>query len=497
MQDLESCASRRVGSNPTRAMMDQREISKEISNDRSSVTKKGSAKLKVEVAVADITQSKKDLTIEVPADEVQIEFEKTYDAFMRNLKLPGFRPGRVPRGMIKQRFTKEVTQEVINQLIPHALQHAIHDKKLRVISEPQINEVTINEGQPLRFTASVEVMPEFELKEYKGLKVSKWIRPGTEPELDSVLAQMRESAAEFVPILDRPAQDGDFVSFNLLGRFVHTDREQDPWQDAGGKNDLEIEDNLLELGSEQLIPEFHENLRGVLAEDLREFRTALPEDFPEKNLAGKTIDFRLTVMAVRKKELPELDDDFARETGEFQTLEEMREKIRERLQEDALQKAESEMREELMKQIASAYDFELPPSLVERETEQRLKQLANHLVRSGIPKESLQQIDWDQRYQEAEAQVAHESRLALVMDRIAELEGIVVTSEMVDAEVARVAARSGDNFEQLKARLTKLDALSSIENRLRFEMALEAVVSKAEVTVEYEQSSGTSSPDGS
>ncbi|MCI0662976.1 MAG: trigger factor [Acidobacteria bacterium] len=453
--------------------------------------------MKLEVAVADITQSKKDLTIEVPADEVQIEFEKTYDAFMRNVKLPGFRPGRVPRGMIKQRFTKEVTQEVINQLIPHALQHAIHDKKLRVISEPQINEVTVNEGQPLRFTASVEVMPEFEVKEYKGLKVSKWIHPATEQELESVLAHLRESAAEFVPIEDRPAQDGDFVSFNLLGRFVHSGQENDSWHDPGGNNDLAIEDNLLELGTDQLIPEFHENLRGVQAGDLREFRTALPEDFSEKNLAGKTIDFRLTVMAVRKKELPELDDDFAREAGEFQTLHEMKEKISERLQEDSLQKAESEMREELMKQIVSAYDFELPPSLVERETEHRLQQLANHLLRSGIPRESLQQVDWDQRYQEAQAQVSHESRLALVMDRIAELEGIVVTNEMVDAEVARVAARSGETFEQLKARLTKIDTLSSIENRLRFEMALEAVVSKAEVTVEYEQSSSTSSPDGS
>jgi len=466
-------------------------------DDRYSVAKKGSAKLKLEVAVDDISQSKKDLTIEVAADEVQIEFEKTYEAFMRNLKLPGFRPGRVPRGMIKQRFTKEIKQEVINQLIPHALQHAIHDKKLRVISEPQINEVTVNEGQPLRFTASVEVVPEFELKEYKGLKVAKWIRPATEQELESVLAHMRESAAEFVPIEDRPAENGDFVSFNLLGKFVQADQEVDTAHDWGSKNDLEIEDNLLELGTEQLIPEFHENLRGVQAGDVREFRSVLPDDFSDKDLAGKTIDFQLMVMAVRRKELPELDDDFARETGEFQSLDEMREKIRERLQEDSLQKAEAEMREELMKQIVGAYDFELPPSLIEKEAEQRIQQLAKQLLRSGIPRESLQQIDWDQRYQEAQAQVSHESRLALVMERIAESEGVVVTSEMVDAEIARIAARSGENFEQLKARLTKTDTLSSIENKLRFEMALEAVVNKAEVTVEYEQSSSSFSSDGS
>jgi len=205
----------------------------------------------------------------------------------------------------------------------------------------------------------------------------------------------------------------------------------------------------------------------------------------------------LTVVAVRKKELPELDDDFARDTGEFETLNELREKLRERLKEDSLQKAESEMRNEIMKQISSAYDFELPASLVEREAEQRIQQLANHLLRSGIPRESLQQLDWEQRFEEAQKEVSRESRLALVMDRIAELEGVIVTSEMVDAEIARVAARSGETFEQLKARLTKGDALSSIENRLRFEMALEAVVSNAEVTVEYEQSSGSFSSDGS
>jgi trigger factor len=453
--------------------------------------------LKLEVAVADITNSQKDLTIEVPADEVQLEFDKTYDAFMRNLKLPGFRPGRVPRGMIKQRFTKEVQQEVINQLVPHALQHAINDKKLRVISEPQINEVSVNEGQPLKFTASVEVMPEFELKEYKGLKVAKWIHSTTEQELEGVIAQMRESAAEFVPIEDRPAQDGDFVSFNLIGKFVHPDQESTAEQNIGGKDDLNIEDNLIELGTEEMIPEFHENLRGVQADDEREFRTALPEDFPEKNLAGKTIDFKLAVKAVRKKELPELDDNFARDAGEFETLDEMREKIRERLKEDSLQKAESEMRADLMKQIVGAYDFELPPSLVDREAEQRVQQLANHLLRSGIPKESLQELDWEQRYREAQAQISQESRLALVMDKIAESEGVVVTNEMIDKEIARITARSGETFEQLKARLTKAEALSSIENRLRFEMALEAVVSNAEVTVEYEQSSSSFSPDGS
>jgi trigger factor len=453
--------------------------------------------LKLEVAVADITQSKKDLTIEVPADEVQLEFDKTCESFMRNLKLPGFRPGRAPRGVIKQRFTKEIKQEVINQLIPHALQHAIKDKNLYIVSEPKINEISINEGQPLRFTASIEVMPEFDIREYKGLKITKWIHPTTEQDLEAVIGQIRESAAEFVPIEDRPAQDGDFVSFNLDGKFVHSDQESDAGMEAEGKDKLHIEDNHIELGTEQLIPEFHENLRGVQAGDVREFRTSLPEDFADKNLAGKTIDFKLTVVAVRKKELPELDDDFARDTGEFETLNELREKLRERLKEDSLQKAESEMRNELMKQIGSAYDFELPASLVDREAEQRIQQLANHLLRSGIPRESLQQLDWEQRFQEAQKEVSRESRLALVMDRIAELEGVKVTSEMVDAEIARVAARSGETFEQLKARLTKEDALSSIENRLRFEMALEAVVSKAEVTVEYEQSSSSFSPDGS
>src|SRR5262249_24989353 len=147
--------------------------------------------------------------------------------YMRYAKVPGFRPGRVPRGVIKQRFAKEVKDEVIGKLLPHALEHAITDHKLHVVGNPHIDDISVNEGEPMRFKATVEVLPEFELKEYKGLKLAKRVARVTDEDVENALERFRESAAEFVPVEDRPSQDGDFVSVNLVGKYVEPQEEED------------------------------------------------------------------------------------------------------------------------------------------------------------------------------------------------------------------------------------------------------------------------------
>jgi trigger factor len=432
--------------------------------------------LKVEVAVADISQSQKDLTIEVAADEVKAQFEKTYDAFSRYAKVPGFRPGRVPRGVVKQRFSKEVKDEVVERLMQHALQHAITDNKIRIIGEPRIREISFNEDEPLKFTASIEVLPEFELKEYKNLKATKQIKLITEEEIDRVIEHLRESAAELVPVEYRPSQDGDFVSINLVGKYVEPEGEQ--------QEDLTTNDLTVELGGEGVQPEFTENLRGVKAGDVREFRVSYPEDFGSKGLAGKTLDFSVNVVVVREKELPEIDDQFAHETGGYETLVEMRAEIHKRLMKEAENESNSRLRNDLMSQILKDYAFEIPPSIVEQRATERMNELANYLIRSGAPIQTIREMDLGNRYDEVRQQVIRETRAALVLGRIGAAEKVVVSDQEIDQEIRRLAAIGGETFDRLKARLTKEEALSSIAETLRFDKVLNLLVDHAEVTVE-------------
>ncbi len=436
--------------------------------------KEGEQKLKLEVDVADVSQAKKDLTIEVAADEVKAEYDKTYDAYTRYAKVPGFRPGRVPRGVVKQRFSKDVKDEVIGRLLPEALRNVIIDKKLRVIGEPRINEVTVSEGEPLKFTASVEILPEFDLKDYKGLKAKKHSHPVTGEDVERVIERWRENAAEFVPIEDRPSQDGDYVSVNLVGKHVEPPEEED----------LTADDLQIELGAEGVQAEFDENLKDVKVGDVREFRVSYPEDFASKGLAGKTLDFTTTVIAVRKREVPELDDDFAQQFGEYESIEEMREKVRASLMRDAEAHSDQALRNDLLNQILDSYDFEIPSSLIRQQAAERAQEMAYMMLRSGVSPDEIRGMNWEERIDQARAQATRDVRSALVVERIADAEGINVTEEEIDKEIERMASSTREPVEQLKARLTKDEALSSIENRLRYQKALNLVVDNAEIAAE-------------
>lgn len=429
--------------------------------------------MKVEVAVAEAAHCKRDLTIEVPAEEVKAEFDKTYQSFARFAKVPGFRPGHVPLAVVKQRFAKDVKDGVLEHILPHALQHAIVDHKLRVIGEPDISDVSITEGEPLRFKATVEVLPEFELKEYNGLKLTKNVIQITEETVERVIAEMRDSAAQLVPVEDRPSEVGDTVSVNLVGKYV----------EPAGEEDLSADDVSVELGSEGVQAEFNENLTGVRTGDVREFRVAYPAEFSSPGLAGKTVDFTATVVAVRRKELPELDDEFAKEVDGAETLDALRKNVRERLESNSAARAESELRSTAVQEVMKDYDFEVPQSIVERQAADLLRQLAYDMLRGGVPPQNLREMNWEGQRGAAKVRAVTDIRTALVLERIADAEKINVETEEIDQEIETLAARSGEAVEAVKARLTKDDAVSSIENRLRHQKTLDAIIKSADVTV--------------
>jgi len=435
--------------------------------------------LKLQVAVTDLSQCRKDLDVEVPAEEVKAAFEKAYETYARYAKMPGFRPGRAPRAVVKQRFSKEAKDEVVQNLLQHALEHAVADHNLHVVGSPRIDDLSVGEDEPMKFKVSLEVLPEFELKEYKGLSLTKRVERVTDEDVEDVLERFRQSAAEFVPVEDRPSRDGDFVSINLVGKYVDPPEEED----------LKSDDVQIEIGGNNVQSEFSENLRGVKADDVREFRIKYPDDFSSAGLAGKTLDFTATVVAVREKEAPELDDEFARDFGDYETLEQLRDKIRENLVASAEARAESRLRDEAVDRILEDYDFEVPSALVDPQAAERMREFAYMLMRNGVPPQTIKEINWEERMNEARPQAARDLRLSLVLTRIGEAEKIEVSGSEINTEIEKMVQtaqmeRGGESAEQLMARLTKDDSLSSIENRLRYQKALEAVINHAQITVE-------------
>ncbi len=433
--------------------------------------------LKQEVVITDVSQCQKDLAIEIAAEEVTKEFEKTYDAYMRYVKVPGFRPGRVPRGVVKQRFSKEIKDEVIGHLLPHAMEHAVKDHNLKIIGDPQIQDFSLEEGQPLKFKVSIEVLPEIELKEYKGLKATKRVAKVTDEDVERVIERWRENEADLVPVEDRSSQDGDIVSVNLVGKYLDPQAEHE-------KEDLKADGMEVEIGGEASLPEFTENLRGVKPDDVKEFRVAYPEDFSSKGLAGRTIDFTATVLAIRRKELPELNDDFAKNVGEYESLQEMRDKIRENLVKNAELEADNLLRDDLLSQLLNSHEFDVPSVLVNQQAESRLQEFGQRLQRMGLPPDILQTVNWEERFKESLESAKRDVRSALLVGRIGLAENVMIGDDEIDAEIESMAQSMGRSVEELKARLTRDEAISSIETRLRYRKALDVVVSNADITTE-------------
>lgn len=421
------------------------------------------------------------MTIEVPAEEVKAEYDKAYEAYMRHVKVPGFRPGRVPRSVIKQRFAKDVRGEVIGQLVPHALSHAIDEHKIRMVGEPAIDpdEISLAEGEPLRFKAGVDVFPEFELANYRGLKVTKTVTQVSDESVEEVINYWREAAAEFVPVEDRPSQLGDFVSINLVGKYIEPAEELE---------DLKSDDLQVELGAEGIQSEFTENLTGVKAGDVKEFRVKYPEDFTSKGLAGKTLDFTTTVVAVRRKEMPEPDDDFAKGFSQtetpYETMAEMRDKIRVDLAQESERRAAEHAREDLISAILKDYSFEIPPTILHQQQQARSNEFINRLLTSGMPLEELRYINIKEQIDRLLLQVERELRTAMIFERIAEAEGIEIGDDVAQSELERRARAAGKTVEEMIGRLTKEQALSSIKNSLLYDKIMDLLMSSAEIEVE-------------
>ncbi|HKV04694.1 MAG TPA: trigger factor [Candidatus Acidoferrales bacterium] len=410
------------------------------------------------------TTCKREIELEIPAENVQKAAEKVARDIARIARVPGFRPGKAPVTLVRRRFAGDIEGEVVQSLVPEYLEKALDEKKLVPVTRPAVDRVHFKEGEPLRFRAVFEVLPAFDLADYKNLQVQvDEIQIGDE-QVNKALEEMRERAATYVPVEGRSAQDGDYVLIKLMGT------------PAGGGEMIQAENILCHLGAEETLESFTTNLRGAHPGESKQFESRYPDDYPDPKLAGKTYNYSVDVQGIKEKKLPELNDEFAKdaagEQGGVTTLEELRKKIRENLDAAKEQQQNAQAREKILELLVKQHDFPVPEALVENQMDVRLERVVRSLAARGVDPRAVN-VDWvSLRRRQREAAVS-DVKAELLLDRIATAEHIEATDEDAEKEIVALAERSGESATALRARLTKEGALDRIKSKLRSDKTVE------------------------
>ena len=431
----------------------------------------------------DVSATRKEIKIEIDTATVRQAYDRISDTYAKQAKVPGFRPGHAPRAVVRTRFKNEIRAQTLQELVPEAVNEAINKHELNAIGEPDVqlanSEALEKFGEePIAVTVSVEVLPKVDLQNYKGIEVARKTRPIADVNVEEMLAALRETSAAMQPVEDRGAALGDTVTINVDGEFLGAKVE------GADEANIKADDVEVVLGGPGVQPEFSENLTGVKADDEKTFVVAYPEDFAAKDLAGKRVEYRTMVTAVRVKELPELDDEWARSMGEeFDSLTTLRAKLREDMTNQAGQEADHRLRVDLMQKLLEGHQFEVPQSMIDQQTNYRMESIVRDMIGRGVDPRS-QNVNWEGAREELKVQAESDVRGSLLLERIAEEEKIEISKEEIEAEIAALARSSQQPIEQVRSVLTKQGGESSIANRLRNRKALDLLVENARVTDE-------------
>jgi trigger factor len=424
---------------------------------------------------------KRQLDIEIPATIVNEEITRASDEMARAVRIPGFRPGRVPRSVVLQRYKAELRQEAVRNLLPAAVETAVEQNGLRVVGEPSVEDMKFADDGTLTFTVGVEVFPEFELAEFRNLPITKKTYTVTDSDVEKVVEGFREDAAELVAddAPDREARDGDLLSVDVDGNYVATEGHEH------AHPSLKTDDLTVEIGGKGVLEAFSDNLRGAKTGETRTFRVDYPADFVNPSLSGHSVEYTVRVAAIRTKELPALDDEFASTSsdGKYANVEAMRTDIREELERRAVMRAEQDLENSLIDALLEANEFPVPEAFVNEQAESRIKNLVGGLAARGADPRKLN-LDWASLATNAKSAAERDVRAALIIDRIADGEKIEVSDDDVEAEIGRLAERSGQDTERVRARLTKDGGADTIRNRVRHRKVLDLVAQAAQTTVE-------------
>lgn len=417
------------------------------------------------------------LEVEVDTQEVESALDRAYRKVVKTVNLPGFRKGRVPRPVLERHFGVEVLYEdALDELLPKAYSEAVDEAKIEPIDQPEIDVIEFAAGKPFRFTAEVQVKPEVKLGEYKGVEVKRVRERVTDQQVDEVLEQYRQSQAQLVVAERDTVESGDFATIDFEG-FV----DGKPFQGGAGK------DYQLEIGSGQFIPGFEDQLVGAKVGTETEVNVTFPTEYHHDELAGAEAVFKVTVSEIKVKELPELDDEFAKDVSDKDTLAELRAMIRENLETEANRRADERLRNAVVEAVAERAEVNIPEVLIERERDSIAQDFMRDLQFSGIdPNAYLQQNDMtiDSLKEEFSPQAEQRAKGALVLEAISKAENITVSDEDVDARIEEMAGPESDENKDYRQRLNQPEMRDRLSSTLQITKTIDLLIEQAKITEE-------------
>ena len=411
---------------------------------------------------------RRELELEIPAEEVSKKIESVAKEFARLATIPGFRKGKAPVSLIRRRFAEDIKGEVLQTLVPERVEKALAEQKLSPVTQPKVEKLDFNEGQPVKFRAVFEVIPEFELGSYKGLELEMPTMDIADEDVAKALEEMRERAAAFAPVEGRAIQDGDFAQVKLLGT------------PEGGGDPLQAESVLCHIGAEETMEPFNTNLKGANIGDHKNFDAEYPADYPDPKLAGKKFHYAVDVLGIKTKKLPELNDDFAKDVSDAKTLDELKKKVRESLEHERDHRHKELLHEKVLAELVKKHDFPVPESLVEHQMDVRLERVVRSLATQGVDPRAVN-VDWVSLRRRQEGRARDDVKAELIIDRIATAENIDVKEEDVTSELEHMAGHSNESAEVLRARLTKQGTLDRMKAKLRSDKTLEWLEQNAKI----------------
>jgi len=424
----------------------------------------------MKVEFADVSDTRKRLTIEVPSDSVDAQIERLVSRLGRSAKVPGFRPGKVPPRVVWQRFKDEILHDVAHDLVPEALDSALRERGLEPVDTPDVREVVVEQGRPLIFVATFDVVPSFDPGEYRGVALRKPAATVEDSAVEDTLERLRQRAARFEPIEGRPLAADDWATVDLERRMADADQKPERHENV-----------TIDLSASANPPGFSEQLVGLEAGAHTVFTVQYPADHPAKDLAGRSVEYGVTLKAIKQRVVPALDDEFAKDLGSFDSLAALRDRVRHDLEHEAAHEADRAVRGDLLADLAKRVPFAVPDALVEQELDRRVEAFARRLVEQQVdPRKA--GIDWNE-FRSAQRDAAVESVKAMVaLDEIARREPVVVSDEDLAREIARFAERSGRTPEAVRAQVEKDNGLARLQGGLRREKTVDLLLANASIT---------------
>jgi trigger factor len=422
----------------------------------------------VKVDVETLDPVKRRLAIEVPAEEVSTELDAEYARLARTARIPGFRPGRAPRHVLRQLFGDRIQSDVFDRLIQRSLIEAIEKEGIEAVGHPELVTQNAEPGKPLRYSATVEVKPDVVPAEFAGVEVERPIEPVRDADVDEHLQQLREAMAHLHPVTDR-----DSVN---VGDIVRVDYEAQVDDKVVGRG----EGRDIEIGANGFPPAFDQNLNGARVGSEVEFVVAYPEERAAGPLAGKRVRFKVRVGGISTKDLPALDDEFAKDQGECETLAELRDRIRKQLEERARARGEDEMRRALLTRLVEANELRVPKALIERRLGAMIEETRLEWEQHGRwPRRDASLRD--RLRQDLEPQATFEVKVGLLLEAIARREEITVSDSELDERIDALAAQADQAAERVRGLYAAPEARRQLRTRMLQSRAVNVIVQRAKI----------------